>query len=107
MLEHAFYVDQHTAVTLLERIVRDESIHHEIARRQGKEITEARYLLDAPVGAASDHYWPTIPRYTGKTTSRSRSNMDDDVAQRIRNLVRENSCDTDLPHDWEIADLTL
>ena len=108
MLEHAFYADQHIAVDFLEQIIRDESIHHEIARRPSEEMTETRYLLDAPAGAASDQYWPTIPRYWDwHDDLRFAFELDDVVEQRIRDLVREQELGDDLPHDWEIADLTI
>ncbi|GAA0451968.1 hypothetical protein MUK72_16210 (plasmid) [Halococcus dombrowskii] len=108
MLEHAFYADQHTAVDLLERIIHDESIHHEIARRPSEKITEARYLLDAPAGAVSDHYWPTMPRYWDWHDDLAVDfELEDDVEQRIRNLVREESLENDLPQDWELTDLML
>jgi len=61
MLEHAFYADQHAAIEVLERIIRDDSIQRTMQHPTGK-ISEARYLLDAPAGAVSD-FWPTIPRY--------------------------------------------
>jgi hypothetical protein len=61
MLEHAFYADQHLAIDLLERIVRDNSIQHTITQPRG-EVSETRYLLDAPAGAVSD-FALTIPRY--------------------------------------------
>jgi predicted nucleic acid-binding Zn-ribbon protein len=108
MLEHAFYADQHTAVDLLERIIRDESIHHEIARRPSEEMTAARYLLDAPAGAASNHYWPTMPRYWDWQDDLGFVfELDDDVEQRLRDLVKEHELGDDLPHDWEVADLTV
>jgi hypothetical protein len=108
MLEHAFYADQHAAVDLLERIIHDDSIQHEIAYRSGEKITEARYLLDAPAGAASDHFWPTIPRYWDWHDDLAVNfELENDVEQRIRNLVREEGLENDLPQDWELTDLTL
>lgn len=108
MLEHAFYADQHAAVNLLERIVNDDSVHHDIAWRPGEEITETRYLLDAPAGAASDRYWPTIPRYWDwQEEVAFEFELEEDVERRIRNLVSENGLDDDLPQEWEIADLTV
>jgi len=108
MLEHAFYADQHAAVDLLERIIDDDSIQHEIAHRPSEKITEARYLLDAPAGAASDHYWPTIPRYWDWHDDLSFDfELADDVEHRIRNLVREEGLENGLPQDWAITDLTL
>lgn len=33
--------------------------------------------------------------------------LNNDVEQRIRQLVAEHGIDDDLPSDWEVADLTL
>jgi predicted nucleic acid-binding Zn-ribbon protein len=108
MLEHGFYADQQAAIELLERIVHDDSIHHDISRGLGEEITETRYLLDAPAGAASDRFWPTIPHYWDWHEELAFDfELDDDVEQQIRNLVNENGLDADLPQDWEITDLTI
>lgn len=44
-------------------MIHDDSVQHEIAYRLDETITDTRYLLNAPAGAASDHVWPTSPRY--------------------------------------------
>lgn len=106
MLEHAFYADQHLAIDLLERIARDDSIQHTIPHPRG-EVSETRYLLDAPAGAVSD-FTPSIPRYwEWQEELDYEFELEDDVEQRIRQLVTEHGIDNDLPSDWEIADLTL
>jgi hypothetical protein len=106
MLEHAFYADQQLAIDLLERIVRDDSVQHTITQPRG-EVSETRYLLDAPAGAVSD-FDPMIPRYwEWQEELNYEFELDDDVEQRIRQLVAEHGIDDDLPSDWEIADLTL
>jgi predicted nucleic acid-binding Zn-ribbon protein len=106
MLEHAFYADQHSAVELLEKLVNDESVQQTLPYRSGK-ISGTRYLLDAPAGAVSD-FEPTIPRYwEWQEELDYEFELDDDVEQRIRQLVAEHGIDDDLPSDWEIADLTL
>jgi len=106
MLEHAFYADQQLAIDLLERIARDDSIQHTITQPRG-EVSETRYLLDAPAGAVSD-FDPLIPRYwEWQEELDYEFELDDDVEQRIRQLVAEHGIDDDLPSDWEIADLTL
>ncbi len=106
MLEHAFYADQQLAIDLLERIVRDDSIQHTISRPRG-EVSETRYLLDAPAGAVSD-FDPMIPRYwEWQEQLDYEFELDDDVEQRIRQLVAEHGIDDDLPSGWEVADLTL
>jgi predicted nucleic acid-binding Zn-ribbon protein len=108
MLEHAFYADQHMATDLLKRMIHDDSVQHEIAYRLGETITGARYLLDAPAGAASDHFWPTSPRYWDWHNDLAFDfELEDDVEHRIRSLVREEDLENDLPRDWEITDLTL
>lgn len=108
MLEHAFYADQHMAVALLERIIHDDSIQQEITYRLDETITGARYLLDAPAGAASDYFWPTMPRYWDWHDDLGFDfALEDDVEHRIRNLVREEGLENDLPQDWDITDLTL
>jgi hypothetical protein len=106
MLEHAFYADQHLAIDLLERIARDDSIQHTITQPRG-EVSETRYLLDAPAGAVSE-FDPVIPRYwEWQEELDYEFELDDGVEQRIRHLVAEHGIDDDLPSDWEIADLTL
>ena len=106
MLEHAFYADQHLAMDLLERISRDDSIQERITYSRG-QISEIRNLLDAPAGAVSD-FSPTIPRYWDWNDEEDyQFELDDDVEQRIRNLVAEEGIDDGLPSDWEIDDLTL
>lgn len=106
MLEHAFYADQHSAIDLLERLVHDESIQETLSYPAG-EITETRQFLDAPAGAVTE-FTPTIPRYWDWHDEFDYEfQLDDDVEQRIRDLVIEDGIDDDLPDDWEIADLTL
>lgn len=108
MLEHAFYADQHMAADLLERMIHGDAVQHEITYRLDETVTEARYLLDAPAGAASDHFWPTNPRYWDWHDDLAfEFELEDDVEHRIRNLVREEGLENDLPQDWEITDLTL
>lgn len=106
MLEHAFYADQHSAVDLLEQIVRDDSIQHSLPHPTG-QVSESRYLLDAPAGAVSD-FTPTIPRYWDWEAELDYEfTLHEDAEQRIRELVTEEGIDDDLPSDWEISDLTL
>lgn len=106
MLEHSFYADQHLAIDLLERIARDDTIQYTITQPRG-EVSEIRYLLDAPAGAVSD-FDPTIPRYWEWEEELDHEfELDDDVEQRLRDLVIEEGIGNDLPTDWDIADLTL
>ena len=106
MLEHTFYADQHLAIDLLERIVHNDSIQETISRPH-REVSDTRYLLDAPAGAVSD-FDPTIPRYwEWQEELDYEFILDDDVEQRIRQLVAEHGIDDDLPSDWEVSDLTL
>jgi len=64
-------------------------------------------LLDAPAGAVSD-FEPTIPRYWDWQTELDYEfELDDEVEQRIRDIVAEQGIDADLPDDWEIADLII
>ena len=106
MLEHAFYADQHLAMDLLERIARDDSIQERITYARG-QISETRNLLDSPAGAVSN-FSPTIPRYWDWNDELDyQFELDEDVEQRIRDLVAEEGIDDGLPSDWEIDDLTL
>lgn len=106
MLEHAFYADQHLAIDLLERIAYNNSVQHTITQPRG-EVSETRYLLDAPAGAVSD-FDPMIPRYwEWQEELDYEFELDADVEQRIRQLVAEHEIDDDLPSDWKVADLTL
>lgn len=106
-LEHAFYADQHAAVDLLERISRDDAIQRTLPYSTG-DVSATRYLLDAPAGAASDEYWPNIPRYwEWREDIGYGFDLDEDVERRIRGLVRDTGLDDDLPAGWEIPDLIL
>jgi len=106
MLEHAFYADQHAAIEVLERIIRDDSIQRTMQHPTG-EISETRYLLDAPAGATSD-FWPTMPRYWDWHEELEYSfELDEEVEQRLRDLAGEEGLDADLPNEWEIEDLTI
>jgi hypothetical protein len=106
ILEHAFYADQHLATDLLERIARDDSIQEQISHPRG-QMSETRSLLDAPAGAVSD-FSPTIPRYWDwDEVVKDQFELDEDIEQRIRELVTEKGINDDLTSDWEIADLTL
>lgn len=106
MLEHAFYAEQHLAMELLERMIRDDAIQSTTPHRTG-QICEVRHLLDAPAGAVSD-FSPTIPRYWDWEAELDyQFELDADVEQRIRELVAEEGIDNDLPPDWEIEDLTI
>jgi len=106
LLEHAFYADQHLAMDLFEQIVRDDSIDRSLSHATG-QISETRFLLDAPAGAVSD-FEPTIPRYWDWQTELDYEfELDEEVEQRIRDIVTEQGIDADLPNDWEIADLII
>lgn len=106
ILDHAFYADQHAAMDLLERIVHDDSIQHDLSYPPGNNSV-ARSLVDAPAGAASD-FTPTIPRYYDWQDELDYTfELDDDIEARIRNLVTETGIDDGLPNDWDVTDLTL
>ena len=107
MLEHAFYADQYAAMELLERIAEDDAIQGTVPYGRG-EISLLRSLLDAPAGAASDEFWPTIPRYWDWHEELSiEAGLVESVERRIRDLVTDQGLDEDLPLDWTIADLTI
>ncbi|MEF8826830.1 MAG: hypothetical protein V5A27_10920, partial [Halapricum sp.] len=61
-LEQAFYADQHAAVELLERLVRDDPVDVSVSYMTGT-AGSARFFLDCVAGPDSDEYWPQIPRY--------------------------------------------
>ena len=106
MLEHAFYADQQSAVALLEQLVTDESVQQTVPYRSG-EISGVRYLLDAPAGAVSD-FTPTIPRYwEWQEVLNYEFTVDEEVEERLRDIVIEAGIDDELPPDWTITDLTL
>ena len=98
ILEHAFYADQHAAMDLVERIIRDDAIHHDLSYPPG-DNSGARAVLDAPAGAASD-FSPTMPRYWDWQDEHGYTfELDDDVANRIYDLVIETGIDDDLPDE--------
>jgi len=106
MLEHAFYADQNLAMDLLEQVLHDDSIERSLPHTTG-QISEARFLLDAPAGAISD-FDPTIPRYWDWQKELDYEfELDEDVEQQIRDIVAEQGIDTGLPNDWEISDLVI
>ena len=106
MLEHAFYADQHLAMDLLERIADDDSIRETLTHPSG-QISETRSLLDAPAGAVSG-FSPTIPRYWDWDEEMDYEfELNDDVEQRIRDLVAEKGIDDNLSSNWELDDLML
>lgn len=108
LLEHAFYADQHEAMTLLERIANDDSVQREIPARPGERRSATRYLLDSVAGAASDELWPTVPRYWEfQDALEFEFELDAAVEQRVRDLVTEKGLDADLPDDWELDDLLV
>jgi len=91
---------------LLEQIVRDDSIDRSLPHTTG-QISETRYLLDAPAGAVSD-FEPTIPRYWDWQKELDYEfELDEDVERRIRDIVTERNIESDLPDDWGIADLII
>jgi len=107
MLEHAFYADQYAAIELFEQIAADDSIQETVPHGTG-EISPVRALLDAPAGAASDAFWPTIPRYWDWHDDPSFDfELDAAVSQRLRILVKQEGLDADLPEDWTITDFTM
>lgn len=74
-------------VDLLERMIHDDAVQHEITYRLNETITGARWLLDAPAGAASDQFWPTSPRYWDWHDNIGFDfQLEDDVEHRIRAL---------------------
>jgi hypothetical protein len=106
VLEHAFYADQHAGMDLLERILQDETIQHDLSYPPG-DNSMARSLLDAPAGAASD-FSPTMPRYWDWQEELEYSfELADDIEARIRDIVVETGIDDDLPEDWDVTALTL
>ncbi|HKL30816.1 MAG TPA: hypothetical protein VJ898_16315 [Natrialbaceae archaeon] len=106
VLEHAFYADQHAAVDVLERLVRDESIDGTFSRPMRDDMPYRRFLLDCVYGLQADDHWPTTPRYWDWDEAFDHAfELDETVERRIRNLVAETGFDTDLPDDWELRDL--
>ncbi len=104
MLEHACYADQDAAIDLLEKIVANLP---SAADDTGTEFSTARYLLDAPAGAAS-RYEPTIPRYWDRIeeigTRFTLSTINED---RIRAIVARENLDDELPDGWVMSDLLV
>lgn len=106
ILEHAFYADQHVAMDLLEQILHDDAIQHDLSNPPGNNSV-ARSLLDAPAGAASD-FSPTMPRYWDWQDELGYTfELDPNIETRIRTLVAETGIEADLSDEWAITDLTL
>ena len=65
-------------------------------------------MLDASTGLASDKFWPTIPRgWDWHEELPIEAGLNESVERRIRDLVRVEGLDEDLPLDWTIANLTI
>jgi len=106
-LEQAFYADQHAAVELLERLVRDDPVDVSVSYVTGT-AGGSRFFLDCVVGPDSDEYWPQIPRYWDWHDHDAFAfEWDPDVKERIRDLVRDTGIDEDLPADWTFQDLAV
>ncbi|MFB6201404.1 MAG: hypothetical protein ABEI98_05275 [Halorhabdus sp.] len=106
-LEHAFYADQHAAVELLERLVRDEPVDVSVSYVTGTAGT-ARFFLDCVAGPDSDEYWPQIPRYWDWHNHDAFAfEWDPEVEERIRTLVHDTEVDEELPTDWTFQDLAV
>jgi len=102
-LNTAFYIDQHAAIELLERLVTDETIDTTtdmLGRRI--DLTEFYFKavgdleIDAMAGPHAPPYWEggdNLPRTVA---------VDDDVRQRIRNLAVETGVAPDLPENWSL-----
>ena len=107
-LEHAFYADQHAAVDLLERLVRDESITGTLPRATRDDMPYRRYLLDCVYGLQTDDHWPSRPRYDDWHEELAYTfELDAAVERRIRDLVAERGDDATLPDDWTFRDLGI
>lgn len=106
-LEHAFYADQHAAVELLDRFVRDDAVDFSLSTMQGS-VGSSRFFLDSVVGPDSDKYWPQIPRgWEWQEDLEYTFEWDSDVERRIYELVRESDVEDDLPADWTLQDLAV
>jgi len=92
---------------LLERILHDDAIQHDLSYPPVGDNSVARSLLDAPAGATRDGA-PTVPRYWDwQDEPESTFDLDADVEARIRDLGAETGIDAALPDEWAITDLTL
>ena len=102
-LNTAFYVDQHRAIEVLERLVTDETIDTttDMLGRQ-VDLTEfyfkavADLETDALVGPHAPPYWEEgddLPRTVEVSA---------EVRQRIRELAVDSGVVTDLPGDWSL-----
>jgi hypothetical protein len=102
-VEHAFYADQHLAVDVFERIVREETTDESVP---GGSL--ARYMLDSVAGPDSEEFWPVVPRYWDWNEEISyQFEWDDDVEQRIRAVVIEADIDLQLSDDWSFQELMV
>jgi len=102
-LNTAFYLDQHAAIELLERLVTDETIDTTtdmLGRRV--DLTEFYFKavgdleIDAMAGPHTPPYWEDgdhLPRTV---------EVDDDVRERIRDLAVETGVAPDLPDNWSL-----
>lgn len=106
-LEHAFYADQHAAIELLERLVRDDPVDVSVSYVTGT-AGGARFFLDCVAGPDSDEYWSQIPRgWDWHDHDAFAFGWDPEVKERIRDLVQDTGVDEELPPDWTFQDLAV
>ncbi len=107
-LEHAFYADQHAAVEALETLATETADQGSLRHHREGTVTYGRYLVDAVYGLATDGYWPTTPRfYDWHEELEVTIQLDETVADRVRDLVVDLGFEEQLPADWDFQDLAF
>lgn len=105
-LNTAFYVDQHAALDVFERLVTDEDISGTRSKLgMETDLTEFyfRSVADLETGKLPG---PHAPPYRDEGDDLDRVvDLDPDVKQRIRDLAHETGVADGLPVDWSLQDL--
>ena len=102
-LNTAFYVDQHRAIEVLERLVMDETIDT-TTDMLGRQVDLTEFYFKAVADLETDALaGPHAPPYWEQDDDLPRTvEVSEEVRQRIRELAVDSGVVTDLPGDWSL-----
>lgn len=107
-LNTAFYVDQHTAIDVLETLVTDDDISG-TRNTLGMETDLTKFYFQAVADLETEELLGShAPPYWDEGDELDRViEVDPDVKQRIRGLAYDTGVANDLPADWSLQDLEV